>query len=62
MPPISVVGAPVTIGPPTCGTTPVTMGQTWLSPIREAGMGMAETSWTQERQPIIEDGRRSIAR
>ena len=39
---MSTVASPVRIGPPTCGTGPgSTFGQTWLSPMREAG-GMAQ--------------------
>src|SRR5262245_39726315 len=34
------VGQNSMTGPPTCGTTPVTIGQTWLSVIRPAGIGM----------------------
>jgi hypothetical protein len=38
-PPINTVGAPgATIGPPTCGTTTVTMGQTCMSVSRAAGI------------------------
>src|SRR5262249_19967655 len=37
-PPIRTVGQPAgRIGPPTCGTTPVTIGQTCISPILAAG-------------------------
>ena len=39
MPPISTVGQPgPAIGPPTCGTRTVTIGQTCMSPRRAAGM------------------------
>src|SRR5215204_950752 len=38
MPAIRTVGAPGgRIGPPTCGTTPVTIGQVCMSPTRAAG-------------------------
>src|SRR5215218_10073978 len=38
MPAIRTVGAPGgMIGPPTCGTTPVTIGQVCMSPTRAAG-------------------------
>lgn len=37
MKPIITVGAPTTTGPPTWGTTPVTIGQTCMSVIRAAG-------------------------
>ena len=43
--PIRTVGAQGgKIGPPTCGTTPVTIGQTWLSPSRAAGIMSYSTS------------------
>src|SRR5690554_3995790 len=39
--PINTVGAPgETMGPPTCGTIPVVMGQICISVIREAGLPM----------------------
>src|SRR4051812_6878971 len=42
IPPISTVMPPGgRMGPPTCGTTPVTIGQTCMSPIRAAGIGIA---------------------
>src|SRR6185312_8279867 len=42
-PPINTVGAPgATIGPPTCGTTPVTIGHTCMS-VRRAAGGMANS-------------------
>src|SRR5262245_19785878 len=34
---VSTVNSPNTIGPPTCGTTPVTIGHTCWSVIRAAG-------------------------
>src|SRR5262245_25705521 len=38
MPPIKTVGSPGgSAGPPTCGTTPVTIGHTCMSPARAAG-------------------------
>ena len=38
---MNTVGLPgPMIVPPTCGTTPVTIGQTWASPIIAAGIGM----------------------
>jgi hypothetical protein len=42
MPQTNTVGAPGPItGPPTWGTGPSNIGQTWLSPIIAAGMGIA---------------------
>jgi len=37
MNPIITVGQPKEMGPPTCGTIPVTIGQTCMSVIRAAG-------------------------
>ena len=43
MNPVSTVIAPITKGPPTCGTRTVTIGQTCMSVIREAGMKLIRT-------------------
>jgi hypothetical protein len=43
MKPIITVGAPgPVIGPPTCGTTPVTAGQTTMSETRAAGNDISD--------------------
>jgi hypothetical protein len=36
-PPINTVGAPIAMGPPTCGTKPVNAGQATMSVTRAAG-------------------------
>src|SRR5215510_15115753 len=40
-------------GPPTCGTTPVTMGQTCISPTRAAGCPIVRASRSRFGRPKL---------
>src|SRR5690606_12572058 len=49
-PPINTFGEPTTMGPPTWGTLPVTLGQTWKSPTRAIGWAI-HTPCSEESTP-----------